>query len=63
MKSIKIISFPQNVQTFGNLALNYSIDSYKKNNEQPKVKKIIIGKRKTKIFAGCWQEANGQDFC
>ena len=62
-----IIKFPTPSKFVnGNLALK--MDAINTNNttkttEQPKVKKIVIGKRKPRVFAGCWQEANGQDFC
>lgn len=43
--------------------LEDSMNMSERPNKQPFVKKIVIRKRKPKMFMGCWQEANGQDFC
>ena len=42
----------------GNLALDT-----KENSEEPKILKLVIGKSKNKMFCGCWEVANGEDFC
>ncbi len=48
---------------FKKMIFEDSMGMSEEKNKQPFVKKIVIRKRKPKMFMGCWQEANGQDFC
>lgn len=62
MKEVKFRrSNKSQIKTHGNLALK--LEQREPEYEKPKILKLVIGKSKNKVFAGCWQVANQEDSC
>ena len=63
-RSKKIVSFSKYIfPVNGSVALKPSPAKKEVVTEKPLVRKLVISKSKPRIFAGCYQMANGQDFC